>query len=102
MSVMFLKQLKLHRDALESRLHRGGGASAEQELAQTRQFLSATKDEKWRRQLLKRIKSLEESKKKTTDTGDLQKRFKLIDDLYQVVQHHPDYNRTRKRRAPKD
>jgi hypothetical protein len=81
-SVMFLKQLKLHRAALESRLHRGGGASVEQELAQTRQFLTATKDEKWRRQLLKRIKSLEDGRKKATDTGDVQKRFKLVDDLY--------------------
>jgi hypothetical protein len=98
---MFLKQLHLHRAALESRLHRGGGASVDQELAQTRQFLSATKDEKWRRQLLKRIKSLEEGKKKALDSSDLQRRFKLVDDLYQVVQHHPDYNRTRKRRAVK-
>jgi hypothetical protein len=95
---MFLKQLRLHRDSLESRLHRAGGASVDQELAQTRQFLSATKDEKWRRQLIKRIKQLEDSKKSTDDTGEVQRRFKMVDDLYRYVEKHPDYNKTRKRR----
>jgi len=97
-SVMFLKQLKLHRTALESRLHRGSGQSVDQELAQARQFLTATKDEKWKRQLLKRIKVLEASKSKGTDTIDVQKRFKMVDDLYQSIANHPDYNKTRKRR----
>lgn len=100
MSVMFLKQLRLHRDSLEFRMHRQGGASVDQELAQTRQFLSATKDEKWRRQLIKRIKQLEDSKKTSDDSGDVQKRFKMVDDLYRYVEKHPDYNKTRKRRKP--
>ena len=100
MSVMFLKQLRLHRDSLESRLHRQGGASVDQELAQTRQFLSATKDEKWRRQLIKRIKQLEDSTKTADDSGDVQKRFKMVDDLYRYVEKHADYNKTRKRRKP--
>lgn len=95
---MFLKQLRLHRTALESRLHRVGGASADQELAQARQFLSATKDEKWRRQLIKRIKTLEDSKKSTEDASDVQRRFKMVDDLFKVVEKHPDYNKTRRRR----
>jgi hypothetical protein len=95
---MFLKQLRLHRDSLESRLHRNGGASVDQELAQTRQFLTATKDEKWRRQLIKRIKQLEESKKGSEDTVELQKRFRLVDELYRQVEKHPEYNKTRKRR----
>jgi hypothetical protein len=95
---MFLKQLRLHRDSLESRLHRNGGASVDLELAQTRQFLTATKDEKWRRQLIKRIKQLEESKKGSEDTVELQKRFRLVDELYRQVEKHPEYNKTRKRR----
>jgi hypothetical protein len=95
---MFLKQLRLHRDSLESRLHRNGGASVDQELAQTRQFLTATKDERWRRQLIKRIKQLEESKKGSEDTVELQKRFRLVDELYRQVEKHPEYNKTRKRR----
>ena len=95
---MFLKQLRLHRDSLESRLHRNGGASMDQELAQTRQFLTATKDERWRRQLIKRIKQLEESKKGSEDTVELQKRFRLVDELYRQVEKHPEYNKTRKRR----
>lgn len=95
---MFLKQLRLHRDSLESRLHRNGGASVDQELAQTRQFLTATKDEKWRRQLIKRIKQLEESKKGSEDAVELQKRFRLVDELYRQVEKHPEYNKTRKRR----
>jgi hypothetical protein len=100
---MFLKQLKLHRAALESRLQKNGGQSLDLELAQTRQFLSATKDEKWRRQLLKRIKALEAAKSKvgTGDTGDVQKRFKLVDDLYHAVQSHPEYTKTRKKRSLK-
>jgi hypothetical protein len=100
LSVMFLNQLKLHRESLESRLHRQGGASLDQELAQTRQFLTSTKDEKWKRQLLKRIKVLEASRSKGTDTADLQKRFKLVDALYQEINDHPDYNKSRKRRKP--
>jgi len=95
---MFLKQLRLHRASLESRLNRNGGPSVDQELAQARQFLSATKDEKWRRQLIKRIKQLEESKKRSDNSADLQKRFKMVDDLYKYVEHHPDYNKVRKRR----
>jgi hypothetical protein len=100
LSVMFLKQLRLHRDALEVRLQRQGGASVDQELAQTRQFLSATKDEKWRRQLIKRIKQLEDSKTHSNDGGDVQKRFKMVDDLYRYVEKHADYNKIRKRRKP--
>ena len=97
---MFLKQLRLHRDSLESRMQRHGGASVEQELAQARQFLSATKDEKWRRQLIKRIKQLEDSRKGADESGDVQKRFKMVDDLFRYVEKHPDYNKTRKRRKP--
>jgi hypothetical protein len=97
---MFLKQLKLHRASLESRMQRQGGASVEQELAQTRQFLTATKDERWRRQLIKRIKQLEESKRGSDDASDLQRRFRMVDDLYQYIDKHPDYNKTRKRRKP--
>lgn len=100
MSVMFLKQLRLHRDSLEARLRRHGGASVDQELAQTRQFLTATKDEKWRRQLIKRIKQLEDSKKTSEDTTDVQKRFRLVDELYHQVEKHPEYNKTRRRRKP--
>jgi hypothetical protein len=95
---MFLKQLRLHRASLESRLQRQGGGSVDQELAQARQFLSATKDEKWRRQLIKRIKQLEDSKKNSDESGDVQKRFRMVDDLYKAVEKHPDYNKTRKRR----
>jgi hypothetical protein len=97
---MFLKQLKLHRASLEARLQRQGGASVDQELAQTRQFLTATKDERWRRQLIKRIKQLEDSKRGSEDAGDVQKRFRMVDDLYHYVEKHPDYNKTRKRRKP--
>ena len=100
MSVMFLKQLKLHRTALEARLNKGGG-SLDMELAQTRQFLTATKDEKWRRQLLKRIKTLEDARKKGEDVSDVKKRFKMVDDLYQAIAEHPEYNKTRRKRPPK-
>jgi hypothetical protein len=100
LSVMFLKQLRLHRDALEARMHRVGGASVDLELAQTRQFLSATKDERWRRQLIKRIKSLEDARKRSDDSADVQKRFKMVDELYHQVENHPEYNKTRKRRKP--
>jgi hypothetical protein len=96
---MFLRQLKLHRDQLQQRLGRSNGQNVEQELAQTRQFLSATKDPKWRAQLIKRIKQLEQHGKGGEDGADVQRRFKMVDDLYQVVQHHPDYNKTRKRRS---
>lgn len=99
---MFLRQLKLHRDQLQHRLNRGGGQNVEQELAQTRQFLTATKDPKWRTQLIKRIKLLEQGQKSGEDHADLNRRFKMVDDLYQVVQHHPDYNKTRKRRTRKE
>lgn len=95
---MFLNQLRLHRDSLEARLRRQGGASVDQELAQTRQFLTATKDEKWRRQLIKRIKQLEDSKKTSEDAAELQKRFRLVDELYRQVENHPEYTKTRKRR----
>jgi hypothetical protein len=98
LSVMFLKQLRLHRDSLESRLARQGGASVDQELAQTRQFLTATKDEKWRRQLIKRIKQLEGSKRGSEDAVDLKKRFQMADDMYRYVEKHPEYNKTRRRR----
>ena len=100
MSVMFLKQLRLHRAGLESRLHRQGGASVDLELAQARQFLSATKDDRWRRQLIKRIKTLEEARKRSDDSADVQKRFKMVDELFHYVENHPDYNKTRKRRKP--
>ncbi len=96
---MFLRQLKLHRDQLQHRLGRSGGQNVEQELAQTRQFLTATKDPRWRAQLIKRIKQLEQSQKGGEDSADIQRRFKMVDELYQVVQHHPDYNKTRKRRS---
>ena len=79
-------------------MRRQNGASVDQELAQTRQFLSATKDEKWRRQLIKRIKHLEDSKRESEDTAELQKRYRMVDDLFRYVEKHPDYNKTRKRR----
>ena len=102
MSVMFLKQLRLHRDHLERRLNQRGGASSEQELAQARQFLSATKDPKWKAQLIKRIKQLETAGKSGQDDKDVQHRFKMVDDLLQQVQKHPEYNKIRKRRTPRE
>ena len=99
MSVMFLKQIRLHLHQLETQLGRSGGKDVDQELAQTRQFLSATKDEKFKRVLIKRIKQLEEGKKSATNKADLVHRHKMVKDLYDAVKDHPDYNNTRKRRA---
>jgi hypothetical protein len=96
-SVLFLKQLKLHRDQLHKKMG-SAGPNHEQELAQTRQFLSATKDPKWRNQLIKRIRQLEGSGKPTADRQDVERRLKLVDELFGVVHQHPDYNKTRKRR----
>ena len=45
-----------------------------------------------------RIQQLEESKHSADDSSDLQRRFKLVDELYRLVERHPDYNKTRKRR----
>ena len=100
MSVLFLKQLRLHREQLQKKI---GDRSpvVEQELAQTRQFLSSTKDAKWKNQLIKRIKHLEGARKTQPDRSDLEKRLKAINEVYEMVQSHPDYNKTRKRRAAK-
>ncbi|HEY4321930.1 MAG TPA: hypothetical protein VGM77_12235 [Gemmatimonadales bacterium] len=99
MSGMFLKQLALHRESLQSKLRRSGGQSTDQELAQTRQFLSATKDPKWRAQLIKRIKQLEDNASDGDEVGDVAKRFKLVDEFYQTVEKHPEYNKVRKTRT---
>ncbi|HEY4321739.1 MAG TPA: hypothetical protein VGM77_11255 [Gemmatimonadales bacterium] len=101
MSVMFLKQLKLHREALGKKMSQKGGANHDQELAQTRQFLSATKDPKWKNQLIKRIKVLENNGGSPDDVKDIEARYKAVDALYQSVQNHPDYNKTRKKRTPR-
>jgi hypothetical protein len=102
MSVLFLKQLRLHREQLSKSLNgRQDTKALEQELAQTRQFLTATKDQKWKVQLIKRIKQLEASKRVTEPSSDVKRRFELVNELYDLVERHPDYNKTRKRRAPK-
>jgi len=100
MSVLFLKQLRIHREQLQKKLG-GGSAVVEQELAQTRQFLIATKDPKWKNQLMRRIRALEGSRKSQPDRSDVQKRLKLIDEMYEIIQAHPDYNRPRKKRMAK-
>lgn len=100
MSVLFLKQLRLHREQLQKKL--GDRAPVvDQELAQTRQFLTSTKDPKWKSQLMKRIRHLEESRKTQPDRSDLEKRLKAINEVYDMVSSHPDYNKTRKRRVAK-
>lgn len=66
MSVMLLKQLKVHLEQLEARVAQTTSKLVEQELAQARQFLSATRDEKWRRLLIKCIKQLEAGAKRVT------------------------------------
>jgi hypothetical protein len=97
-SVMFLKQLKIHLDQLEKELGKTGG-NVDQELAQTRQFLSTTKDQKWKAQLIKRISQLEKSRKEGVDRKDVEARHKLVKELHELIKSHPDYNRVRKRRA---
>lgn len=100
MSVLFLKQLRIHREQLQKKL--GDRAPVvEQEIAQARQFLTSTKDPKWKGQLLKRIRRLEEARKTKPNRADIEKRLKAVNEIYDLVQAHPDYNKTRKRRTTK-
>jgi hypothetical protein len=96
---MFKKQLELHLSQLDSRLRRSSAREVEAELSQARQFLTTTKDTKWRNAILKRIKQLEQDRKAATDTKELVERHAMVKALHDRIKDHPDYNKTRKRRA---
>jgi hypothetical protein len=98
MSKMFLQQVEKHLDQLKSKLS-STGKDVEIELAQTRQFLSSTKDRVWKNQLLKRIKKLEAEKKTVGDTKEVNERYLMVKALHERIASHPEYNKTRKKRA---
>lgn len=102
MSKMFLQQVEKHLEQLKGKLSATTGKDVEQELAQTRQFLSGTKDTAWKNQLIKRIKKLEAARKTTTDAKELTERHAMVRTLHEHIKNHPEYNRTikpRKKRA---
>ena len=86
---------------LESKLGNKGNAVIEQELVHSRHYLTATKDSKWKRMLIKRIAVLEKEKKSAVDTKELEARYKAFSDVYEKIKSHPDYTKTRKKRTPK-
>ena len=95
MSVLFRKALETHHKSLRNRMNTGDTSVLDKEIVEAKAFLSVTKDEKWKRHLEKRVLQLEARRRKATDNRELQARFNAVDELYQVVKNHPEYNKTR-------
>ncbi len=51
--------------------------------------------------IVKRIRRLEEARKTKPNRADIEKRLKAVNEIYDLGQAHPDYNKTRKRRTTK-
>jgi hypothetical protein len=95
---MFFSQLEKHREQLRQKVSGGGRSpNTETEIAETKKFIGATRDPRWKKQLETRLKQLEGKKGTASPEAD-KKTLTLLDELYGHIKDLPQYNRVRRKR----